>query len=766
MYYSPQTAPKKQAVNHNIKKPKSARPSLKVDALYVLYCVLSPLYLELTAKLCAASSSGAVATFVALFILTGALIAFKVLYEKRGGSFSVAKKITAAAVCVLGIALPLFIWSGAKEGSFSTRGFFYIFFFSCALGLLCYVVGRLFPKRGLRYVFTLVVTIVESVIVGYEIIIYKQFFHAYQGLATTTGNAGDIATNGFIGNVITSVIANWYVLIMLFIPVIILVLFRREICKASRPPLGFRSLMLVFTAICYMLALILVYTNADSKSVYATSSYTADGAMKEFGVLTGMRLDVRYTLFGSNTSHSSSGKNAQDVLADDDDDEETTTEPDEEITVPEGNNEIFDFASLSSENSAIEELNEYFATQSASSKNKMTGLFEGKNCIFISAESFTPYFISKEATPTLYKLMNEGFVIDNYYQPAWGVSTSDGEYSGLTGLVPEAGVNSMKLTIGNNLHTTLGNSFTRLGYFTEAFHANSYTYYDRNLTHPNFGYSQFIGYGNGIEETVTKTWPESDVEAMDYIIPIIKQQVESDTPFHIYYMSVSGHPNYSFSGNYIAGKNEDLTADLPYSDTVKAYYACNYEFEFALQYLMEELENMGALDDTVIVINADHYPYGLDEGFNDNTQDYLSELVGHTVDQNFERHKNRLIIYCSDMTYPGTDIELSDEDRTVTDPCYSLDILPTLSNLFGFEFDSRLYTGRDIFSDASPLVLFRNYSWITSKGSYNYSTKEFTSTDGTEVSDDYISSVNEIVRDKVYFAKQILETDYFNYLPW
>ena len=173
-----------------------------------------------------------------------------------------------------------------------------------------------------------------------------------------------------------------------------------------------------------------------------------------------------------------------------------------------------------------------------------------------------------------------------------------------------------------------------------------------------------------------------------------------------------------------------------------------------MKYMLDTLEEKGILDDTVIVLNADHYPYGLDEGWEGNASDYFSEMVGHTIDTNFERHKNRLIIYCSAIKDP----------IVVTDPVYSLDILPTLSNLFGFEFDSRLFAGRDIFSDAEPLVLFRNYSWITDKGMFNHSTGEFTPAEGVTVDDDYVKSISAIVKQKVQMSLNVLETDYYGKL--
>jgi len=707
MYYSPPAAPPPNKDSTPVRSEKTASNagfdfkklwfrlhyagcSARItDLFYLLFCILTPLYMELTVKI-------------------------------------------------------------VNKTVFNARIFLYIFFFTASFGLFTYLICRLFPKRRTRLFVTAVITALEATLFATEMILYQTFFHHYQGLGMIFDQAGDVAT-GFATETAGSIAAYIFEIILLFLPLGLLFVFSRAIVRSARPRTLFKRSCFAAMFFCFFLAGILVHTannGIPSDKDYYTSAYTTTDAMSRFGILSGARLEIKYTLFGNDSAK-------QMIDNDVSMPEEPVGEIEKEPTVYGENSLDIDFAARAQNGSDpdIVELDEYFAAQTPSKQNEYTGMFEGKNCIFITAESFTPYFISPEMTPTLYKMMTEGFVFNEYYQPAWGVSTSDGEYSGLTGLVPLGGVNSMKRSQNNNMYTTLGNSFSRLGYFTEAYHANDNTYYDRDKTHPNLGYGRFIGYGNGIEATderpgVADHWPQSDIEAIDTIVPMFADKA----PFHVYYMSVSGHPLYTFKGNYISYKNRDLVADLPYSDEVKAYIACNLEFEYAMQHLLEQLEAAGIADDTVIVINPDHYPYGLDKGFEGNTKDYFSELTGFTVDTEFERHKNALIIYCSDM----------EEPIVVDEPCYSLDILPTLSNLFGFEFDSRLYTGRDVMSDAVPLVIFRNYSWITDKGSYNSQTREFIPNEGVTVADDYVSQVSKVVRSKVYVAGQILETDYFD----
>ena len=119
-----------------------------------------------------------------------------------------------------------------------------------------------------------------------------------------------------------------------------------------------------------------------------------------------------------------------------------------------------------------------------------------------------------------------------------------------------------------------------------------------------------------------------------------------------------------------------------------------------------------------------------------------------------------------------------EEPVVVDTPCSAIDIVPTLSNLFGLEYDSRLYSGRDIFatnyqanqySSNMPLVVFANKgygnSWITAAGTYEASTGTFTPREGVTVDDKYVGRVKSLVGAKYAYAKLVIERDYYS-LVW
>ena len=401
-----------------------------------------------------------------------------------------------------------------------------------------------------------------------------------------------------------------------------------------------------------------------------------------------------------------------------------------------------DFAALAeTENdAAVKELHKYFAMAEGTRKNAYTGMFEGYNLISICAEAFSPDMVSEELTPTLYRMFNEGFRFHNYYQGIWFSSTSDGEYLMDTGLYPQQ-YSSMAKSHDNLMYFCLGNQFSRLGYECYAYHNHSYDYYDRHLSHPNMGYD-YKGEGGGLAEQ--NTWPESDLLMVQETLP---EYINAEK-FHAYYMTVSGHKDYLFKSNVMARKNKELVEHLEYSEPVLAYIACNLELEHALTYLVEELEKAGRLDETVFVLTADHYPYGL-------TDAEVEELRGEPLATEADLYREGLLIWNSAMEAP-VDVEK---------PCSNVDVLPTVSNLFGLEYDSRLLMGNDIMSDSPGYVLFNNWSLVTELCEYSAKAGRTFVKEGVELPEGYLSTMHSILSSKFNIAKKILDLDYYAKIP-
>ena len=409
----------------------------------------------------------------------------------------------------------------------------------------------------------------------------------------------------------------------------------------------------------------------------------------------------------------------------------------------------FDAAIAAANDEAFTAACGYARRQEPSAKNDMTGLFAGKNLILITAQNFCPQVIDPERTPTLYRLATQGIEFTDYYQPKWGGATSSAEFAILTGLVPAHGVQSILDTVGKAMPYTLGNQLRSQGYFSRAYtDDHSYDYYHRDETHPNLGYEKLLGIGNGLEFVLTEQWPHSDQELMRVAV----DQCVDMQPFSIYLMMCSGIGVYNRTGNAMAAKHWAEVEDLPYSDTVKAYLAANMEVEDALRDLVATLEKAGIADDTVIVLTSSEYPYALgkDEDYG-NVEDYLAELYGMPTESCFDRDRSTLIIWSGCLEGKG---------YRVTAPTSSLDIVPTLSNLFGLDYDSRLFVGRDVFSDQGPLAFWPDGSWKTDRASYNAATGEYAAVGSGEPYVD-VMDIHDTVEKKIQYCDHVLSVDFF-----
>ena len=412
----------------------------------------------------------------------------------------------------------------------------------------------------------------------------------------------------------------------------------------------------------------------------------------------------------------------------------------------------FEKASASTDSVKLKHLDTYFSNMQPTRRNQYTGMFKGKNLIFLTLEGFSDKVIDPEFTPTLYKMSTEGFVFRNYYNSVWGGSTGSGEYANMTGNIY---LNSSCLKKSGDTYQpfALGNQFSALGYRTLAYHNHTYTYYGRNLSHPNFGY-EWKAIGNGLV-LQSENWPNSDKELAE---ATVGDYAGIDRPFHVYYMTVSGHCNYSFSGNMMSTRHRYDLPEKYKSDSaeVRAYRACQYEVELMLRVLVDELDKAGKLENTVFAMTADHYPYAL-------SNSSLAELYGLNasgIRGNPELYRNGFILWSPSMKEPVT----------VDTPCSAIDILPTLSNLFALEYDSRLMMGTDILADGEHIVPLKmdGWSWISTQGEYRCYNSRFYPNEkctlGSDEMKDYVDTVNRMILAKITYSKNLLDYDYYGHI--
>lgn len=536
---------------------------------------------------------------------------------------------------------------------------------------------------------------------------------------------------GFLGIILAVIKNNILNCITFLIPIPLLIAFHKKIESSI---FNTKEIIIKITTLIIIFLINITIISFNNKGIYSPKNlyfnkHVPNQMAQTFGILTTLRLDIERTITNFKEESITVSKN--------------TKHDSEKDNIIEYNISTINFNDINENkiNKTIKKINEYIENTKPSEKNDYTGIFKGKNLVAITAEAFSPIAVNKDLTPTLYKLVNNSFVFNNFYTPIYYVSTSDGEYVTLNSLLPKESVWSFSKSSNNYLPYSYANVFNSLGYNTYAFHDGTYKYYNRHLSHPNMGYKTYMACGNGLEKINgmhCKKWPQSDLEMINSTFDMYK----NDEQFMVYYMTVSGHLEYNFSGNNMSYKNKDLVKDLNNSSSIKAYIAAQIELDKALEELMNKLEENNLLDDTVIVLSADHYPYGL-------TNNEIKEVM-NIEDEKFDIHKNNLIIYNSEIKTPIYVDKIGE----------SLDILPTILNLFGIEFDSRLLMGTDLLSKKDGIVILNDRSWITEKGKYNAETQIFTPYINI-IDENYVTEINTEVYNKYVISKNILETDYY-----
>lgn len=528
-------------------------------------------------------------------------------------------------------------------------------------------------------------------------------------------NGGQVL--GFIPAIIKVILNNIFGFLILFLFPVFIIAFIVKYKEKEEEKNSFLLIVLLINILLTSLCIFIPNSNyIYSRKNLLSKTNTETKNVQSFGLITSMAIDVERFMFSPKYK----------LLA-----EENNSDYDKEKY----NIQDIDFSNININDSEIKDLNNYLKNRTPSNKNEYTGIFKGKNLIFITAESFSSSLIDKELTPTLYKMSNEGFNFSNFYTPIYYASTSDGEYTNLTGLLPKEGTWSYIKTKNNYFPYTYSMILKDEGYNLYGYHNGVYTFYDRDQVLPNLGYT-FKGCGNGLEKLINcNLWPQSDDEM---ISQTFNDYYKNDN-FITYYMSISGHLNHSFKDNDMAKKYQNEVKNLKYSNAVKAYISANKDLDKALEHLIENLEKANKLDDTVIVLVPDHFPYGL------STNEYKELRDINTI---YDRHKSNVIIYNPSV-----------KGITVDKYASNIDILPTLLNMFGVSYDSRLLIGTDIMSDSEGIVMFNDRSFLTEYGFYDERNSKFTSF--RETPSNYIENKQKEVFNKYNASALILEKDYY-----
>lgn len=526
-------------------------------------------------------------------------------------------------------------------------GFLRITLFSTGYALLLWTFIRFFKHKWARFMLISVVSILTFIFFSLDT------YYQIMGDFYSIWMSGDLVLGlTFLGRFFKNL--EWFH-ILYFIPITIIV-FRRKLYLFEGFKYIIEPIMIVFGAFLSIYGALLLI---DKEPLYASevpynysefdiyeklpSAYQAVG---EFGALTYFRLDLQ----GSN-----------------------------------------DPVDIFEADAFIESLSEH-------EENEFTGVFEDKNLIYIHAESFSSIAVDPNITPVLYQLFERGWTFENYYAPLYYRNTADTEFMLHTGFYPSRQVSlSMESFMDNTFTETLPRLFD--GYVTNSFHNYTDYYYPRTTFLPNtIGYSN---YQDALDMKLLDEEPQIGEQPWPSDLEMFERSVRDyilEERFLTYYLTVSGHLSYT-EEHPIISKNLPAVLDILsennriIEDEAYLYYlSANLELEYMVASLLDTLKDTGRIEDTVIIISGDHYPYGLEEEsiqYALNTQDELGLKI----------HNTPFVIYHQGI-----------ESIQFKDIFSSIDVTPTVANLFGFDINYQAILGRDVFDDTANTVRFQNGS--------------------------------------------------------
>ena len=392
-------------------------------------------------------------------------------------------------------------------------------------------------------------------------------------------------------------------------------------------------------------------------------------------------------------------------------------------------------------NSTYKNLNNYFMNRPITPKNDYTGFFEGKNVIILMLESINQVIDNAEYFPNFARLREHGWYWENNYSPRNSCSTINNEVTGITSLYTINNVCTGNIYKDNTYFESIFNLFNNKGYKTLSFHDFNEYFYARKTIHKNLGSSHFYDITDVKDYAFDiYHWP-SDAMYVEKIIPYFV----NEDKFFVWFTTASGHHPYESSE--LGDLYYDYFNDDKYDDPTKYYLSKVKITDDALGVLLDELEKNNRLDDTVIMMYGDHYPYALSD-------EEVGSFLPYDVTKGYEIEQTPFLIY-----NPSLEPQVFETNTSY------INITPTVANLFNLDYDPRLYLGEDLFSDnLTNRVIYADGSWQDGNAIYNSANSSIDYLGEKIYTTEELQRINQDVMNKIRMSNLAISENYFNYL--
>lgn len=384
-------------------------------------------------------------------------------------------------------------------------------------------------------------------------------------------------------------------------------------------------------------------------------------------------------------------------------------------------------------------LDKIYTGEDKKQKDRYTGIFKDKNVIFLQLEGIDDWLLTEETMPNLYGLMKNSINFKDHYSIyTGGGSTFNSEFAVNTGFTTPISYTENVYTLNTNtFDDTMAKLFKKEGYTVNAFHMNSSGFYSRGINYKVWGYDNYFGLKDlgGYESLEYELDRELILNKTFYT-----NMFQQDGKFVDYIITYTPHT--PFTTNKEVGKlvaelkyGKDNVPDLSEEDSARLMAG---ETDYMVELLIQALKDNDLYDNTVIVAYADHYLYTIkDKSILDKNKNTLGNLINHTP----------FFIWSSDI--PSED---------VNEVTMQMNILPTVLNLFGIDYNSNYYLGTNALAeDYQGIAFFNDYSWYD--GDVYVSNNEILN-DGN-ISDRKMRQTSQLINDIIRKNDLTLKYDYF-----
>lgn len=465
----------------------------------------------------------------------------------------------------------------------------------------------------------------------------------------------------------------------------------------------------------------------ESSVALFKNPYYTENAINQLGLIAFMQSDLQYIFFPSR---------AIQKLEIDKPVEKPVEKPTEDPTLRKIDDTQWYKIMTEESNAAYKTLDQYYLSQPVSKKNEMTGIFKDKNLVYFLVEALDKLAIHPQLTPTLYQLKMEGLYFNNFHSPQFNCATAESELISQVSMYPVIGTCTMASYYESAQPQSLYNLFAAKGYITSAFHNWNDQFYPRTEILPVLGAHSYKDVSDTIPRLISG-W-QSDLTMMHTVV----QDLNSlNQPFMSHVLTSSTHFPYDKASALGDRYQSKIRAVIPnVSEEVSRYLSKAMELDLAIRYLMDNLEDM---DNTVLILYSDHTPFRIS----------VKDVYRFRSDDNPGRFKDStpMIIYTPGIT-----------QKNITTVSSTMDLAPTIANLFDLDYDPRLFMGTDIFSDTLPLVIFQSGSWVDDVGEFSASKGVFTPYDSNKLyTDQELESRLREAKTKLSVSSQTYLNDYF-----